>query len=112
MSPVHQRDLSIPRNQPEERKGLLRSRRSGFGQHGEWQDTEGNHSHTPIQQRAQTRGLARHGSSTSAPPTSQRPILVEHGAQRVQLGFKLSRTRGKLPEYISQRYVFQRPYEN
>ncbi|MBW0566642.1 hypothetical protein O181_106357 [Austropuccinia psidii MF-1] len=65
---VEHRDLGIPRNQPEEQRGLFRSRRSGFGKHGEWKNTEGNHAHTPIylpiQQITQTRGLERHGSST------------------------------------------------
>ncbi|MBW0559901.1 hypothetical protein O181_099616 [Austropuccinia psidii MF-1] len=73
MPPVHLRDLGIPRNQPEEREGLFRSRRSGFGEHDRGQDTQGDHSYTPIhlpiQKRTQTRGLERHGSSTSAPPT-------------------------------------------
>ncbi|MBW0483756.1 hypothetical protein O181_023471 [Austropuccinia psidii MF-1] len=68
MYPVHLQDLGIPRNQPEEQTGLLRSRRSGFGKHGDWINTEGNHAHTPIylpiQQTTQTRGLERHGSST------------------------------------------------
>ncbi|MBW0590664.1 hypothetical protein O181_130379, partial [Austropuccinia psidii MF-1] len=61
MSPVHLRTLVVPRNQPEERTGLFRTRRSGFGQHGKWQDTQGNHAHTPIQlpipPKPQTRGL-------------------------------------------------------
>ncbi|MBW0522774.1 hypothetical protein O181_062489 [Austropuccinia psidii MF-1] len=43
-----QKDLGIPRNQLEERTGLFRYRRPGFGQYGEMQDIEGNHSHTPI----------------------------------------------------------------
>ncbi|MBW0467393.1 hypothetical protein O181_007108 [Austropuccinia psidii MF-1] len=68
MSPVHLRGLGGPRNQPEERKGLFRFRRSGFGQYGEWKETQGNHSHTPIHLQAQqtphTRGLDRHGSRT------------------------------------------------
>ncbi|MBW0505396.1 hypothetical protein O181_045111 [Austropuccinia psidii MF-1] len=68
MSPVHLRDLGIPWNQPEERTVLFRSRRSGIGQHGEGKETQVNNSHTPIklpiQQRPQTRGLGRHGSST------------------------------------------------
>ncbi|MBW0506402.1 hypothetical protein O181_046117 [Austropuccinia psidii MF-1] len=86
MSPIHLRGLGIQRNQPEERTGLFRFRSSGFGQNGEWQDTEGNHSHTPTKQRAQTRGMGRHGSSTSATPTAQRPILVEPGTQKGSTG--------------------------
>ncbi|MBW0540953.1 hypothetical protein O181_080668 [Austropuccinia psidii MF-1] len=69
MSPIQIRHLGIPRNQPEERKGLFRSRRSGFRKHGEWKETEGNHAHTPInlpiQQRPQARGVDRHGLGTS-----------------------------------------------
>ncbi|MBW0592185.1 hypothetical protein O181_131900 [Austropuccinia psidii MF-1] len=64
MSPVHLRNLEIPRNQPEEKQGLFRSRRPGTGHLGHscgCQDTEGNHTHSaiylPIQQKPQTRGL-------------------------------------------------------
>ncbi|MBW0503775.1 hypothetical protein O181_043490 [Austropuccinia psidii MF-1] len=64
MSPVHLRNLEIPRNQPENRKGLDRTRRPGrghLGHSGGWKDTEGNHTHSvihlPIQQKPQTRGL-------------------------------------------------------
>ncbi|MBW0489385.1 hypothetical protein O181_029100 [Austropuccinia psidii MF-1] len=68
MSPVHLRNLGIPRSQPEEREGLSRTRRPGrghLGYSGEWQDTEGNHTHTaidfPTQQEPQTIRLERHG---------------------------------------------------
>ncbi|MBW0463761.1 hypothetical protein O181_003476 [Austropuccinia psidii MF-1] len=75
---------------------LFRSRRTGFEQHCEGQDTEGNFTHTPIQlpiqQRPQNRGLERHGSSHSAPPTPKRPAPVEPGTQEVQPGFTLGRT--------------------
>ncbi|MBW0491486.1 hypothetical protein O181_031201 [Austropuccinia psidii MF-1] len=68
---------------------MFRSRRSGLGQHGQWQDTQGNHSHTsihlPIQQEPQTRGLDRYGSGTSAPPTPQRPAPMEHGKNRFKI---------------------------
>ncbi|MBW0553545.1 hypothetical protein O181_093260 [Austropuccinia psidii MF-1] len=91
------KNLGIPWNQPEERTRLFRSRRAGFGKNGEWKDTEQNHSNTPIrlliQQRLQNRGLDRHASSTSAPPTPQRPVPVENGTQEVQPGFTLGRTR-------------------
>ncbi|MBW0471914.1 hypothetical protein O181_011629 [Austropuccinia psidii MF-1] len=87
MSPVHLKYLGALRNQPEERTGLFRSRAPGFGQHSELQDTQVNHSHTPInlpiQQNPQTRGLDRHGSSTSAPPTPQRPVPIENGKQDI-----------------------------
>ncbi|MBW0468909.1 hypothetical protein O181_008624 [Austropuccinia psidii MF-1] len=60
----------MQRNQPEERTGLFRSRRSGFGQNGELQDTERDYFQTPIhhsiQQRPQDTGLDRHGLSMSA----------------------------------------------
>ncbi|MBW0498673.1 hypothetical protein O181_038388 [Austropuccinia psidii MF-1] len=45
MSPVHLRYLGFQRNQPEDREGLSRARRTGrghLGQSGGWQDTEGN----------------------------------------------------------------------
>ncbi|MBW0484485.1 hypothetical protein O181_024200 [Austropuccinia psidii MF-1] len=87
------------------------SRRSRFGHHGKWKDTKGNCAHTPIhlpiQQRPQTRGLDRHGTSTSAPQTLQRPASLVHGAQEVQLGFKLGQTRGKLTKLMSQRDILQ-----
>ncbi|MBW0488245.1 hypothetical protein O181_027960 [Austropuccinia psidii MF-1] len=80
MPPVHLRDLGIPRNKPEDRKRLLITRRPGFGQGGEWKDTQRDHAHTPIhlpvQHTHKTRGLDRHGSSPSAPPTSQRPFSI------------------------------------
>ncbi|MBW0484494.1 hypothetical protein O181_024209 [Austropuccinia psidii MF-1] len=43
MSPVHLRSLGIPRNQPEDRDGLSRTRRPGgghLGHSGGWQDIE------------------------------------------------------------------------
>ncbi|MBW0479781.1 hypothetical protein O181_019496 [Austropuccinia psidii MF-1] len=86
MSPVHLRDLGFQRNQPEDREGLYRTRRPERGHPGhsdELQATEGNHTqpaiHFPIQQEPQTRGLERYGSSSSAPPTPQRFISMEHG---------------------------------
>ncbi|MBW0473843.1 hypothetical protein O181_013558 [Austropuccinia psidii MF-1] len=85
MSSVHLRDVGIPRNQPEEREGLFRSRRRGFGQDSEWQDTQEDHSHTPIhlsiQQRPQNRGLEIHESSTSALPTTPRSVPMKHVKQ-------------------------------
>ncbi|MBW0532044.1 hypothetical protein O181_071759 [Austropuccinia psidii MF-1] len=107
------------RNQPEDREGLSRSRRPGrghLGHSGGWQDTEGNHTHSaihfPIQQEPQTRGLERHGSSSSAPPTPQRLIFMEHRQQAVQPGIPLGRTWRKYPEDFSQRDRLQRPYCN
>ncbi|MBW0504552.1 hypothetical protein O181_044267 [Austropuccinia psidii MF-1] len=68
MSPVHLRNLGIPRNQKEDREGLSRTRipeRGHLGHIGRWQDTEGknNHSaiHLPIQQTPQSRGLEGYG---------------------------------------------------
>ncbi|MBW0576621.1 hypothetical protein O181_116336 [Austropuccinia psidii MF-1] len=58
------------------------------------------------------RGLERYGSSTSAPPTPQRFISMEHGQQEVQPGISLGRTWSKLPEDLSQRDRLQRPYGN
>ncbi|MBW0462730.1 hypothetical protein O181_002445 [Austropuccinia psidii MF-1] len=64
MSPVHPRNLGIPRNKPEDRQGLFRARRPETGQLGHnsgWQDTEGNHTnsaiHLQIQQKPQTKVL-------------------------------------------------------
>ncbi|MBW0547039.1 hypothetical protein O181_086754 [Austropuccinia psidii MF-1] len=99
MSPVHLRNLGFQRNQPEDRESLFRTRRPGRGHlrhSGGWQDNEGNHNHYaiyfPMQQEPQTRGLDRHGSSSSAPPTPQRFISMEHGQQEVQPGIPLGRT--------------------
>ncbi|MBW0543245.1 hypothetical protein O181_082960 [Austropuccinia psidii MF-1] len=68
MSPVHLINLGIPRNQPEDREGLSRTRRPGrghLGHSGGWQDIEGNDTHSaihfPIQQEPQTGGLKRYG---------------------------------------------------
>ncbi|MBW0547726.1 hypothetical protein O181_087441 [Austropuccinia psidii MF-1] len=119
MSPVHLSNLGFQRNQPEDREGLSRTRRPGrgdLGHSGGWQDTEGNHTHSsiyfPIQQEPQTRGLERHGSSSSAPPTPQRFISMNHGQQQVQPGISLGRTWSKLPEDLSQRDILQRAYCN
>ncbi|MBW0576472.1 hypothetical protein O181_116187, partial [Austropuccinia psidii MF-1] len=82
------KDLGFKRNQPEDREGLSRIRRPGTGHLGHssgWQNNEGDNInpaiHTSIQWRPQTRGLERHGSSSSAPPTPQGPIPMEHGQQ-------------------------------
>ncbi|MBW0554874.1 hypothetical protein O181_094589 [Austropuccinia psidii MF-1] len=119
MSPVHLRNLGFQRNQPEDREGLSRTRipgRGHLGHSGEWQDTEGNHTHPaisfPIQQEPQTRGVERHGSCSSAPPTLQRFISMEHGQQKVQPGISLGRTWSKVPEDLSQIDRLQRPYGN
>ncbi|MBW0496172.1 hypothetical protein O181_035887 [Austropuccinia psidii MF-1] len=119
MSPVKLRSLGFQRNQPEDRERLSRTRKPGrghLGHSGGWQDTEGNHSHPaihfPIQQEPQTRGLERHGSSSSAPPTPQRLISMEHEQQEVQPGIPLGRTRSKFPEDLSQRDRLQRTYGN
>ncbi|MBW0478563.1 hypothetical protein O181_018278 [Austropuccinia psidii MF-1] len=119
MSAVHLRKLCFQRNQPEDREGLSRTRRPGRGHLGHsdgWQDTEGNHTHYAIhfsiQQEPQTRGLERHGSSFSAPPTPQRFISMEHAQQEVQPGISLGRTWSKLPQDLSQRDRLQRPYGN
>ncbi|MBW0516519.1 hypothetical protein O181_056234 [Austropuccinia psidii MF-1] len=99
MSPVHLRNLGIPRNQPEERDGFSRTRRpeGGHLRHsGVWQDTEGNCTHSdinfPIQQKPQTRVLEGYGSHSSAPPTPQRSFSMEHGQQEVQPSISLGRT--------------------
>ncbi|MBW0467961.1 hypothetical protein O181_007676 [Austropuccinia psidii MF-1] len=119
MSPVHLRNLGFQRNQPEDREGLFRTRGPGrghLGHSGEWQDNEGNHTHSAIhfsiQQEPQTRGLYRHGSSSSAPPTSQRFISMANGKQEVQPGIPLGITWSKFPEDVSQRDRIQRPYDN
>ncbi|MBW0496571.1 hypothetical protein O181_036286 [Austropuccinia psidii MF-1] len=83
MSPVHLRNLGIPRNQPEDREGLFRTRRTGRGHLGH-----------------------------SAPPTPQRSIPIEHGQQEVQPSIKLGITWSKLPEDMFQNNALQRPYGN
>ncbi|MBW0519196.1 hypothetical protein O181_058911 [Austropuccinia psidii MF-1] len=93
------RDLGFQQNQPENREGLSRTRRPGrghLGHNGGWQNNEGDNInlaiHTPFQQKPQTRGQERHGSSSSPPPTPQRFISMEHGQQEVQPGISLGRT--------------------
>ncbi|MBW0553792.1 hypothetical protein O181_093507 [Austropuccinia psidii MF-1] len=85
MSPVHPRDLGFQRHQPEDRAGLSRTRRperGHVGNSGGWKGIDGNHTHSsiqiPIQLKPQTRGLEGYGSSSSAPPTPQRPFSMEH----------------------------------
>ncbi|MBW0503872.1 hypothetical protein O181_043587 [Austropuccinia psidii MF-1] len=119
MSPVCLRDLGFPKNQPEDREGFSRTRIPGRGHLGHnsgWKNNEGDNIdlaiHTPFQQEPQTRGLERHGSSSSAPPTPQRFISMEHGQQEVQPGISLGRTWSKLPEDLSQRDRLQGPYGN
>ncbi|MBW0553194.1 hypothetical protein O181_092909 [Austropuccinia psidii MF-1] len=119
MSPLHLRDLGLQRNQPEDREGLSRTKRPGtghLGHSGGWKDTEGNHTHSAIhfsiQQQPQTRGMERYGSSSSAQPTPQKFISMEHGQQEVQPGIPLGRTWSKLPQDMSQRDGLQRPSGN
>ncbi|MBW0477800.1 hypothetical protein O181_017515 [Austropuccinia psidii MF-1] len=119
MSPVHLRNLGIPRNQPEDREGFSRTRGPGGGhlEHsGRWQDTEGNHTHSAIpfqiQQKSQARGLEGYGSSSSAPTTPQRSFPTEHEHQEFQPSIPLGRTLRKFPEDISQRDTLQRHYGN
>ncbi|MBW0577215.1 hypothetical protein O181_116930 [Austropuccinia psidii MF-1] len=119
MSPVYLRDLGFQRNQPEDIEGLSRTRRPGrgpLGHSGGWKNSEGDNInlaiHTPIQQEPQTRGLEGYGSSSSAPPTPQIFVSIEHGQQVVQPGISLGRTWSKLPEDLSQRDRLQGPYGN
>ncbi|MBW0461601.1 hypothetical protein O181_001316 [Austropuccinia psidii MF-1] len=119
MLPVDLRNLGFQRNRPEDREGLSKTRRPGGGHLGHscgWQEIEGNHTHSaihiPIQQKPQTRELEGYGSSSSAPPTCQRPLSMEHGQQEVQPSIPLGRTWSKLPEDMYQRDVLQRPYGN
>ncbi|MBW0488659.1 hypothetical protein O181_028374 [Austropuccinia psidii MF-1] len=119
MSPAHLRNLGIPRKQPADREGFSRTRRPGrghLGHNGEWQDTEGNHTHSSlhlsVQQKPQTRGLVGYGSSSSAPPTPQKYFPMEHGQQEVQTSITMGRTWSKLPEDMSQRDILQRSYGN
>ncbi|MBW0469296.1 hypothetical protein O181_009011 [Austropuccinia psidii MF-1] len=119
MSPVHLRNLGFQRNKPEERECLSRNRkpaRGHLGHSGGWQDTEGNNTHSainfPISQEPQTRGLERHGSSSSAPPTSKRFNSMEHGQQEVQPEITLGRTWSKFPDNLLQRDRLQIPYGN
>ncbi|MBW0582958.1 hypothetical protein O181_122673 [Austropuccinia psidii MF-1] len=110
MSPVHLRDLGFQRNQPEDRESLstaTRPERGHLGHSSGWQNNEGDNInlsiHTPVQWRPQTRDLEIHGSISSAPPTPQGLIPMEHGQQEVQPGISLGRARSKLPEDLSQR---------
>ncbi|MBW0497402.1 hypothetical protein O181_037117 [Austropuccinia psidii MF-1] len=119
MSPVNLRNLGIPRNQPEDIQVLFRTRRPGkghLGHSGGWQETEGNHTHSsihlPIKQKPQIKGLEGYGSISSAPPTPQRSIPMEHGQQEVQPGITLGIALRKLPTDMSQQDTFQRSYGN
>ncbi|MBW0541799.1 hypothetical protein O181_081514 [Austropuccinia psidii MF-1] len=92
MSPVHLRNLGIPRNQPDDREGLFRTRRPARGHLGHRREG--------------------YGSSSSAPPTPQRSFPMDHGPQEVQTSIPLSRTWSKFPENMSQRDTFQSSYGN
>ncbi|MBW0577984.1 hypothetical protein O181_117699, partial [Austropuccinia psidii MF-1] len=87
-----------------------------LGYSGRWQDTEGNHTHSaiylPIPHKPKPRGLEGYGSSSSASPTPQRYIPIDHGQQEVQPSITLGRTWSKFPEDMSQRDILQRPYSN
>ncbi|MBW0551082.1 hypothetical protein O181_090797 [Austropuccinia psidii MF-1] len=103
----------------EDREGLSRTRRPGrghLGHSGGWHNIEGNHTNSsiniPIQQEPQRRGLERYGSSSSAPHTPQRFILMKHGKKEVQPGIQLGRTWSKFTEDLSQRDKLQRSYSN
>ncbi|MBW0503171.1 hypothetical protein O181_042886 [Austropuccinia psidii MF-1] len=111
MSPVHLR------NQPEDREGFSRTRRSvgeHLGHSGGWQDIEGNHTHSaidlPIKQNPQTRGMEGYESSSSAPPAPQRSYPMDNGQQEVQPRIPPGRTWSKFPVDMSQRDTLQRPY--
>ncbi|MBW0472653.1 hypothetical protein O181_012368 [Austropuccinia psidii MF-1] len=119
MSPVHLRNLGIQRKQPENREGLSTTKIPGgeyLGHSGGCQNIEGNYTHSAfhiqIQQKPQTRRLGGYESSSSAPPTPQRPFSMEHGQQEVQPGIPLGRTWSKFSEDLSQRDRLQRPYGN
>ncbi|MBW0491719.1 hypothetical protein O181_031434 [Austropuccinia psidii MF-1] len=75
--------------------------------------TQGNNTHLSIhfsiKQEPQTRRLERYGSSSSAPPTPQRFISMEHGQQEVKPGIPLGITWRKFPEDLSQINRLQRP---
>ncbi|MBW0560417.1 hypothetical protein O181_100132 [Austropuccinia psidii MF-1] len=112
MSSVHLRNLGFQRHQPQDKEGLSRTRRPGRGHLGHnsgWQDTEGNHTHSaihfPIQQDPQTRGLEKYGLSSSATPTPQRFISMEHGQQEaVQTpGGEGKQDKGESSHYPSNR---------
>ncbi|MBW0513689.1 hypothetical protein O181_053404 [Austropuccinia psidii MF-1] len=112
MSPVHLRNLGIPRNQPKDREGLSRTRRPGRGHLGHsdgWQDIEGNHTpfaiHFPTQQKPQNRGLEGYRSSSSAPPNPQRPFSMDHGQKEVvqTFGGEGNQDKGESSHYQSNR---------
>ncbi|MBW0591027.1 hypothetical protein O181_130742, partial [Austropuccinia psidii MF-1] len=118
MSPVHLRNLGIPRNQPEDREGLSRTRRSGRGhlEHsGGWKDTEGNHTHSsihlPIQQKPQTRGLIPLGRTWSNFPEDilQRPYCNNQRMESHQAvqspGGEGNQDKGKSSHYPSYRRI-------
>ncbi|MBW0577403.1 hypothetical protein O181_117118 [Austropuccinia psidii MF-1] len=92
MSPVHLGNLGVQKNQPEDREGLEED--------------------TLDTMEPQTIVLELYGSRSSAPPTPQRFISMEHGQNEVQPGISLGRTWNKLPENLAQRDRLQRPHRN
>ncbi|MBW0493872.1 hypothetical protein O181_033587 [Austropuccinia psidii MF-1] len=100
MSPSHLRDRGFQRNQPEDREGFSKTRRTGrghLGQSGGWQKIEGNNTHSaihiPIKQKPHTSGLKGYGS-------------------KVQPGIPLGQTWSKLPKDLSQRDRLKTTYGN
>ncbi|MBW0511159.1 hypothetical protein O181_050874 [Austropuccinia psidii MF-1] len=95
---------------------MSRTKRSGRGHSGGCQYIEGNHIHSSIhfliQQKPQTRELEGYGSSSSAPPTPQRPFSMEHRQQEIQPSIPLGINWSKFPEDISKRDILQRSYGN
>ncbi|MBW0516441.1 hypothetical protein O181_056156 [Austropuccinia psidii MF-1] len=93
MSPVHLRNLGMPRKQTEDRKGLFRPRRPGTGHLG-------------------NSGLEVYGASSSDPPPLQRSIPMEHGQQEVQPRITLGRAWSKFTDAMSQGDTLQIYYGN
>ncbi|MBW0493040.1 hypothetical protein O181_032755 [Austropuccinia psidii MF-1] len=109
MSPVHLRDLVIPRNQPEEKEGLFRYRRSGFGWYGEWKGTQGDYSHTPvhllIQQNSNKRTgqtWIKHSSSTKSSKIYYNGAWKTRGSTWLKAGKNLGQAARI---YASERYL-------
>ncbi|MBW0528776.1 hypothetical protein O181_068491 [Austropuccinia psidii MF-1] len=62
MSPVHLKSLGIPRNQPEDKEGMSKTRRPGrghLGNSGGWKDIEGNYTHSAIDFSIKQKAKAR-----------------------------------------------------
>ncbi|MBW0510096.1 hypothetical protein O181_049811 [Austropuccinia psidii MF-1] len=98
MSPAYLKDLGFQRNQPEDREALSRTRRPGRGHLG----------HSGTSNESTGKIWLKFFSSTNSSKIYFNGVWTTRGSTWLLTGQNLS----KLPEDLSQRDRFQRPYDN